>query len=97
VHDAFLICAPLDRLDADVVEMKFIMEEASRIALGGFTIRADCPEFDKEGRPLKFPMVIRYPNRFMIKRGVKMWTDVMKLLDRFQGGATKRWHDGRQF
>jgi DNA polymerase-1 len=84
VHDAFLICAPLDRLDADVAEMKFIMEEASRIALGGFTIKADCPEFDKDGKLEEFPMVIRYPNRFMIKRGVVMWTKVMKLLDRFR-------------
>jgi DNA polymerase I len=31
VHDAFLICEPLDQLDARVAEMKFIMEEASRI------------------------------------------------------------------
>jgi DNA polymerase I len=84
VHDAFLICAPLDRLDADVAEMKFIMEEASRIALGGFTIRADCPEFDKNGELLEFPMVIRYPDRFMIKRGVVMWNKVAKLLNRFQ-------------
>ena len=46
VHDGFLICAPLDQLDARVAEMKFIMEEASRIVLDGFTIKADCPEFD---------------------------------------------------
>jgi DNA polymerase-1 len=90
VHDAFLICAPLDRLDADVAEMKFIMEEASRIALGGFTIKADCPEFGKDGKPEEFPMVIRYPNRFMIKRGVTMWDNVMKHLSRFQEGDV-RW------
>jgi DNA polymerase I len=90
VHDAFLICAPLDRLDADVVEMKFVMEEASRVALGGFTIKADCPERDENGELLEFPMVIRYPNRFMIKRGVVMWTKVMKLLQRFQGEERDR-------
>jgi hypothetical protein len=84
VHDAFLICAPLDRLDADVEEMKAIMEEASRIVLDGFTIKADCAEFDENGKRLEFPMIIRYPNRFMIKRGIVMWTKVMKLLDRFQ-------------
>jgi DNA polymerase-1 len=89
VHDAFLICAPLDRLDADVAEMKFIMEEASRIALGGFTIRADCPEFDEDGKLLEFPMVIRYPNRFMIKRGAVMWNNVAKLLDRFRDEERK--------
>jgi DNA polymerase-1 len=84
VHDAFLVAAPLNRLDADVVEMKFIMEEASRIALDGFTVKADCSEFDGDGKRLEFPMVIRYPNRFMIKRGAGMWNKVMKLLDRFQ-------------
>ena len=52
--------------------------------LDGFTIRADCPEFDEDGKPEEFPMVIRYPNRFMIERGVEMWTRVMKLLDRFR-------------
>jgi DNA polymerase-1 len=84
VHDAFLICAPLEQLDARVAEMKFIMEEASRIVLDGFTIRADCPEFDENGKLLEFPQIVRYPNRYMIKRGVGMWTKVMKLLERFK-------------
>ncbi len=84
VHDAFLICAPLDQLDARVAEMKFIMEEASRIVLDGFTIKADCPEFDESGKLLEFPQIVRYPNRYMIKRGVGMWTKVMKLLERFK-------------
>jgi hypothetical protein len=84
VHDAFLICAPLDQLDACVAEMKYVMEEASRIVLDGFTIRADCPEFDGDGKLLEFPQIVRYPNRYMIKRGVGMWTKVMKLLERFK-------------
>lgn len=84
VHDAFLICAPLDQLDAYVAEMKFIMEEASRIVLDGFTIRADCPEFDGNGKLMEFPQIVRYPNCYMIKRGVGMWTKVMKLLERFK-------------
>jgi DNA polymerase-1 len=81
VHDAFLIRAPLDQLDARVAEMKFIMEEASRIVLDGFTIKADCPEFDADGKLLEFPQIVRYPRRYMIKRGVGMWIKVMKLLD----------------
>jgi hypothetical protein len=84
VHDAFLICAPLDQLDARVAEMKFVMEEASRIVLDGFTIKADCPEFDGDGKLVEFPQIVRYPNHYMIKRGVGMWTKVMKLLERFQ-------------
>ena len=83
VHDAFLICAPLDQLDSRVAAMKNIMEEASRIVLDGFTIKADCPEFDDSGKLLEFPQIIRYPNRYMIKRGVGMWNKVMKLLERF--------------
>ena len=84
VHDAFLICAPLDQLDARVAEMKFVMEEASRIVLDGFTIKADCPEFDEDGKLVEFPQIVRYPNRYMIKRGVGMWTKVMKFLERFK-------------
>jgi DNA polymerase I len=84
VHDAFLICAPLEQIDARVEEMKFVMEEASRIVLDGFTVKADCPEFDENGKLLEFPQIVRYPNRYMIKRGVGMWTKVMKLLERFK-------------
>ena len=64
VHDAFLICAPLDQIDARVVEMKFIMEEASRIVLDGFTVRADCPEFDGNGKLLEFPNDHSIPESF---------------------------------
>ena len=84
VHDAFLICAPLDQIDARVEQMKFIMEEASRIVLDGFTVKADCPEFDENGKLLKFPQIVRYPNRYMIKRGEGMWNKVMKILERFK-------------
>jgi hypothetical protein len=33
---------------------------------------------------LEFPQIVRYPNRYMIKRGVGMWNKVMKLLERFK-------------
>src|SRR5262249_38773655 len=36
VHDAFLICAPIGRFDADIEAMRSAMTEASRIVLGGF-------------------------------------------------------------
>ena len=41
VHDAVLICAPLDRLDADIAGMRAAMAEASRIVLKGFELGAD--------------------------------------------------------
>ena len=70
VHDAFLICAPLDRIDADVAAMSAIMEEASRVVLKGFTVPTDTKIF-------------RYPDRYMDKRGVVMWERVTQLLDEF--------------
>jgi hypothetical protein len=51
VHDAVLICAPLDRLDADVVRMQDAMREASRVTLGGFELGTDAT-------------VVRYPDRW---------------------------------
>jgi hypothetical protein len=44
IHDAFLICAPLERLDADIAAMRDAMAEASRAVLNGFEIRTDCPD-----------------------------------------------------
>jgi DNA polymerase I len=67
VHDAVLICAPLDRLDADIAGMRAAMAEASRIVLGGFELRTDVN-------------VIRYPDRYMDGRGKVMWDRVMKLI-----------------
>ena len=69
VHDAFLICAPLDRLDADVATMRAAMAEASRIVLGGFELRTDVS-------------IIRWPDRYMDGRGRVMWDRVIQLLSR---------------
>ena len=55
VHDAFLICAPIDRIEDDITKMRAIMAEASRIVLKGFELRTDCPdEIDEHGEPVKF-------------------------------------------
>jgi hypothetical protein len=71
VHDAFLICAPIDRIDEDVGKMRAAMAEASRIVLDGFEIRTDVN-------------VVRYPDRYMDPRGAVMWTRVMGLLAKCQ-------------
>ena len=71
VHDAVLICASLNRLDADVARMKQAMAEASRIVLGGFELGTDA----------KF---VRYPDRYMDERGTVMWDRVMKLIEEQQ-------------
>jgi DNA polymerase I len=68
VHDAFLICAPLDRLEKDVAAMRTAMVEASRIVLGGFGLGTDVS-------------ITRWPDRYMDGRGRVMWDRVMGLLD----------------
>jgi hypothetical protein len=67
VHDAVLICAPLDRLEADVALMRACMVEASRLVLVGFELFTDA----------KF---VRYPDRYVDPRGQVMWERVCKLV-----------------
>ena len=73
VHDAVLICAPLDRLDADIATMRAAMAESSRIVLARFELGTDAK-------------VVRYPDRYMDDRGAVMWARVMELIaDHRQG------------
>ena len=61
-------CAPLDRLEGDVVRMQEAMREASRIVLNGFELGTDA-------------QIVRYPERYMDERGAVMWGRVMNLID----------------
>jgi DNA polymerase-1 len=67
VHDAVLICAPLDRIEIEVERMKECMVRASAIVLGGFELRAEAS-------------IVRYPDRYMDPRGAVMWARVMELV-----------------
>jgi DNA polymerase-1 len=67
VHDAVLICAPLDRLDADITAMRDAMAEASKVVLDGFDLGTDVS-------------VTRWPDRYMDARGRDMWERVTVLL-----------------
>jgi hypothetical protein len=67
VHDAVLICSPLERLEADIAGMQVAMREASAVVLGGFELGTDA-------------QVCRYPDRFMDERGKDMWGRVMGLI-----------------
>jgi DNA polymerase-1 len=67
VHDAVLICAPLDRLEADIATTRAAMAEASRAVLGGFELRTDVS-------------ITEWPDRYMDPRGAVMWDRVTKLL-----------------
>lgn len=68
VHDALLFEAPLEDLDDAVATTQSLMREASRAALGGFELGSDAK-------------LVRYPERYMDERGVKMWNTVMDLID----------------
>jgi hypothetical protein len=67
VHDALLICAPLDRLEADTATTRAAMAEASRAVLGGFEIGTDV-------KP------VTYPSRYIDPRGQVMWDKVCGLI-----------------
>jgi len=76
VHDAILIGAPLDRLDADIAAAQEAMREASEIILGGFSLRTDVH-------------TVRYPERYMDERGEVMWARVMKLIGEVEANVEK--------
>ena len=75
VHDAVLIVAPLDRLDADVEKMRSAMAEASRIVLGGFEIDVEVDKTVKAGSNM---------DRYIDERGVEMWGRLMKILEQVE-------------
>jgi DNA polymerase I len=74
VHDAVLICAPLDRLEVDVVRMQDAMRQASRVVLDGFELGTDAE-------------IVGYPERYADPRGAVMWERVMKLIHEQQRTA----------
>ena len=76
IHDAVLIEAPINRIEADVALMREIMRRASRVVLnadpdGPYELRTDAT-------------IVRCPDRYSDKRGWQMWTDVLDLLARYR-------------
>jgi hypothetical protein len=68
IHDAVLIMAPIDQLDADIDKMRGFMEQASELVLDGFKLRTEY-------------VAVRYPDRHMDEgRGRQFWDVVMSLL-----------------
>jgi hypothetical protein len=67
IHDAFVICASFEHLDAAIAGMRTAMGEASRVVLGGFELGTEVS-------------ITRWPARYMDSRGVVMWDRVMRLL-----------------
>ena len=73
VHDAVLIEAPIERIEADVALMQEIMRRASRIVLNATA--AGTHELRTDAK------IVRYPDRYSDKRGAAIWDRVMQLLD----------------
>jgi hypothetical protein len=67
VHDAVMVCGPVERLEHDIEGMRAAMAEASKIILNGFELRTDVH------RTL-------YPHRYHDARGTVMWNRVMELI-----------------
>jgi DNA polymerase I len=67
IHDAVLICSPLEHLENDIEVMRACMAEASRIVLRGFTLRTDAHP-------------IHYPGHYSDPRGELMWRETLNLL-----------------
>ena len=67
IHDAVLIAAPLEQLEAEAARMQAAMAKASRVVLAGFELRSD----------VKF---VRHPDRYRDTRGAVMWDRVMRLI-----------------
>jgi hypothetical protein len=74
VHDALVICAPLDQLEADIATTRAAMAEASRLVLAGFEIRTDVK-------------IVGHPGRYFDKRGAVMWERIMKLVEQRRAKA----------
>ena len=71
VHDAVLIEAPIDQIEADVALMQEIMRRASRVVLGaGKELRTSAD-------------IVRYPDSYFDQRGEKIWNEVMELLAQY--------------
>jgi DNA polymerase I-like protein with 3'-5' exonuclease and polymerase domains len=68
IHDAILIEAPIDQLEEHVIIAQQAMADASAAVLNGFRLRTEAK-------------TIRYPDRYMDKRGVKMWNTVWGIFD----------------
>src|SRR5262249_39099849 len=76
VHDAVLICAPLEQIEDNVVRMRQCMAEASRAVLNGFELATEAK-------------IVRYPDRYMDKRGTVMWKKVMELTNARSEGLAR--------
>ena len=63
VHDAFLIEASADAIEAETGRMQGAMRKASEVVLPGFPLKTDAK-------------IVRHPDHYTDPRGERMWTAV---------------------
>jgi len=68
IHDAVLIEAAVEEVDAVVNACQMAMREASEIVLSGFRLRTEA-------------RIFCYPERYEDERGREMWATVLDLLN----------------
>ncbi len=68
VHDALLVEDSAEDIDNVVADTQAAMAEASRIVLDGFELRTEAK-------------IVRWPDRYMDDRGMKVWQTVNNILD----------------
>lgn len=73
VHDAILIEAPEDLIDAHVAIAQSCMKEASKYILSGFALSSEAE-------------IIRYPDRFLDEDAGEFWGEVMGILADIKAG-----------
>jgi DNA polymerase-1 len=88
IHDAVLIEAPIDRIEADTALMREIMRRASRVVLnatadGTHELRTDAK-------------IVRYPDRYGDSRGDKIWAHVVELLEKHKRERSDRREESAQ-
>ena len=83
VHDALLIVAPINGIEAAITVTRVAMAEASRIVLDGFEVRTEAK-------------VVRCPERFTDKRGTRMWNEVTQLIEEAEAVEAGRRGTGRE-
>lgn len=79
IHDAVLIEAAEDEVEAKVKQAQHLMARASRVVLGGFEIRTDVD-------------IILHPDRYNDERVGDMWDRVLGLLDQIETGPISCGH-----
>ena len=82
VHDAVLIEAAEDEIEAKVMQARALMGRASPIVLGGFEVRTDAD-------------IIRHPERYDDPRVGDMWDRVMELLEQIESSTPNPVEMGR--